>query len=103
MDLNTIEKQLTDKSIGDIRKCAQEIVHVLKAFSKDKTGKIRNGIHWPVNRDYSSRTDSYTYRYSHLDYHKLEKIIIESIQNDLLDDIVKKKTTDLLSKLELLD
>lgn len=103
MNLNTIEKQLTDKSNEDINKCAQEIVHVLKTFSKDKTGKINSGINWPTNRTYDPSDGNFIYKTDHLNWLQLESYMSKMLRHEFLDDIVKQKTTTLLSKLELLD
>lgn len=101
MDLNQVEKRLTEKSVEEINECASVMVHTLQRFVEDKVGKT-NGIHWATNRDYQSRTGDYTYQYNHLDYKKLEKLIARIIQHDHLDDMVKQKATELCDKLELL-
>ena len=104
MDLNQIEKQLTDKSNLDIRKCAQVMVDVLKNFARDKAGRRNaSGINWPTNRTYNRTDGSYTYETTHFDWRELENYLSKALRHEYSDYLVKKKTSDLLSKLELLD
>jgi len=111
MEITQIEEQLTDKAVEEINECSRIMVDVLKNFAKNKAGLNTNGIHWPTNRKYNdgwSKNDGiyrekYSYDYSHLDYSELEKFFAKVLSEEFLGDVVRHKTTNLLSKLELLD
>ena len=102
MNLNQIEKQLTTKSNKEIRECAAGMVHMLKTFQTDKTGRSRKGFQWMVKRVYNVPEGTYSYEYNHLDFDELERLISDMIRRDSLDRMVEVKTTKLLEKMELL-
>ena len=106
MTTNEIEKQLRFKSRKEIKKCADTIVHQMQQFSKDYTNNIANGMNWysrrvkPIKKyDHSPEPED---PFNHFDWVELSQLIVRNMEENWLDQMVEKKATELISKIDLL-
>ena len=91
---NEIEKQLIKKSQEEIRIQASDIVKQLQRFGKVHTQRDYNGMEW------NNATDDHNFDF--LDWDELDALIVRNMERKWLDDMVKVKSKELLSKLDLL-
>tara|TARA_R100001460_G_scaffold985_1_gene4042 strand:+ start:948 stop:1268 length:321 start_codon:yes stop_codon:yes gene_type:complete len=105
MTTNEIEKQLRNKSKKEISEFAETVVNNLREFPRKYTNYNRSGMSWyhkgvkPHAKFEGQTVDD---PWNHLDWHELTKLILRNLEENWLDDMVEKKSKELLSKIDLL-
>jgi len=100
MTTNEIEKQLRARSLREISDFAEEITNNLREFPRKHTNYNRSGMCWYQKgvKPHAKYEDPW----NHLDWHQLSTLIFRNLQENWLDDMVEKKSKELLSKIDLL-
>ena len=105
MTTNEIEKQLIKKSKEEIKVQAKDIVYKLEEFAKEYTGLTHSGMRWYHKRmkpHAKFEGQSVDDPWNHLDWSELSGLIMRNMEENLLEYMVKLKSKELLSKLDLL-
>ena len=104
MTTNEIEKQLREKSIREISDFAENIVNNIREFPRKHTNYNRSGMKWYHKgvKPHPTKSISQDDPWNHLDWHELTKLILRNLEENWLDDMVEKKSKELLSKIDLL-
>jgi len=105
MTTNEIEKQLIKKSKQEIEAQAKDVVSKLQEFAKEYAGLTYNGMRWHHKRmkphaKYEGQVVEDPW--NHLDWSELSGLITRNMEDNFLEDMVKVKSKELLSKLDLL-
>jgi len=105
MTTNEIEKQLRARSVREMKDLAEEMTNNLREFTRKHTNYNRSGMNWYQKGDkpttiYAGKTMPDPW--GHLSWDKLSALIFRNLQENWLDDMVEKKSKELLSKIDLL-
>ena len=85
---------------------AEKIVDEMRSFGVSNTDLNRNGMHWysrrvkPIKKyDHSPEPED---PFNHFDWVELSQLIVRNMEENWLDQMVEKKATELISKIDLL-
>ena len=98
MNTNVLNKHLEDKSISDITKMVDEIIGILGEYDKEYDIRLEDFYLLKVQKG-----DNVLYQDEHLKDYGLRQILRNLLKNRYYDVILKKRTQNLLKKVELLD
>lgn len=108
MTTNEIEKQLRVKATQHIKRKADDIVSELCGFGQKNTDKPnRNGLNWYSKATLPLATDEFpayapSDPWCYCDWDELRQLITRNLEINYLDQMVEKKTKELLNKIDLL-
>lgn len=98
MNTNVLNKHLEDKSLSDITKMVDEIIGILGEHDKEYDIRLEDFYLLKVQKG-----DNVLYQDEHLKDYGLRQILRNLLKNRYYDVILKKRTQNLLKKVELLD
>jgi len=98
MNTNQLNKHLEDKSLSDITKMVDEITGILNKYDKEYDIRLEDFYLLKVQKG-----DNVLYQNEHLKDYGLRQILRNLLKNRYYDVILKKRTQNLLKKVELLD
>ena len=96
MTTNEIEKQLRSKSRKEISEFAETVADNLREFSRKHTNYNKSGMSWYYKSKEPHQIADF------LNWYELTKLILRNLEENWLDDMVEKKSKELLSKIDLL-
>tara|TARA_R100000664_G_C2757154_1_gene145236 strand:+ start:65 stop:361 length:297 start_codon:yes stop_codon:yes gene_type:complete len=98
MNTNQLNKHLEDKSLSDITKMVDKITGILNKYDKEYDIRLEDFYLLKVQKG-----DNVLYQNEHLKDYGLRQILRNLLKNRYYDVILKKRTQNLLKKVELLD
>ena len=98
MDTNVLNKHLEDKSLSDITKIVDEITGILEKYDKEYNLKFEDFYLLKVQKG-----DKVLYEDVHLKDYGLRTILRNLLKDRYYNIILRKRTENLLKKVELLD
>ena len=98
MDTNILNKHLEDKSLNDITKMVDEITGILEKYDKEYDIRLEDFYLLKVEKG-----DEVLYEDIHLKDYGLRRILSNLLKDRYYNIILKKRTQNLLKKVELLD
>tara|TARA_R110002020_G_scaffold53123_4_gene148965 strand:+ start:692 stop:1012 length:321 start_codon:yes stop_codon:yes gene_type:complete len=106
MTTNEIEKQLIKKSKEEIQVQARDIVNKLEEFAEENAGLSCDGMRWYYRRikpNPKYEGQNVDDPWNHYDWSELCGLIMRNMEENLLEDMVKIKSKELLKKLDLFE
>ena len=98
MDTNILNKHLEDKSLSDITKIVDEIIGILEKYDKEYDIRLEDFYLLKVEKG-----DKVLYEDIHLKDYGLRNILRNLLKDRYYNIILRKRTQNLLKKVELLD
>jgi len=107
MTINEIEKQLRAKAMQQIKRKADDVVSELCGFGQKNTDKPnRNGLNWysKAHKEHAmyDGQDAPSDPWCYCDWDELRQLITRNMEINYLDQMVEKKSKELLNKIDLL-
>ena len=103
MNTNTLNKHLENKSTKDITKMVTEILDIIDRYDKEYNLEHENFYLMQINKNDINCKENIVYEDKLFKMSNIRNMLRTMFKDRYFDRILKRRTEDLLSKVELLD